>query len=81
MSIYKLKHGQKGTSKGPRGAKGLRIGHINAQGLKSAKSVKEKIKPLKNLITNHDFDVFGITETHYSDQTQAQPIKGYQRAV
>ena len=82
MSIYKLKHDQTGTSYGPGNANGLRIGHINAQGLKSTtKSAREKIPRLANMMRSHDFDVFGITETHYSDQSQAPPIKGYERAV
>ena len=80
MSIYKLEPGQRGTSKGPGNARGLRIGHINAQGLKSDKKAK-KIEQLKNMMWWHSFDVFGITETHYSDKTQALPIGGYQRAV
>ena len=76
MSIYKLEPGQRGTSNGPGDAKGLRIGHINARGLKN----DEKIERLANMMRQHNFDVFGITETHYSDKDEPTTIRGYQRA-
>ena len=77
MPIYQLEPGQRGTSNGQGDAKRLIIGHINARGLKSDK----KIERLENMMIQYKFDVFGITETHYSDHTRAPNMTGYQRAV